>query len=54
MKTKQSYRFISYLIIPALALTGCMFLTGCNTMEGVGQDVEKVGEEITEASVEAR
>lgn len=33
-----------------LALCSAAAFSGCNTMRGAGQDVEKVGEEIQEAS----
>ena len=35
------------LILPALAL---ILLTGCETMKGVGRDVEATGEVITDSS----
>nr|WP_297460834.1 entericidin A/B family lipoprotein [uncultured Halomonas sp.] len=36
------------LLLAALALL--VSLAGCNTMEGFGEDVEKVGSEIEEAA----
>lgn len=36
------------LLLPALLLL--LALAGCNTMEGFGKDVEKVGTEIEEAA----
>lgn len=34
------------LVALLLSLLGASFLTGCNTMKGVGQDVERAGEKI--------
>ena len=41
---------------PALLLLAlfCVSATGCNTVEGAGQDVKKAGEEIEEAADEAK
>ena len=36
------------LIALAFALACAFFLTGCNTMRGLGQDTEKAGEKIQE------
>lgn len=36
-----------------LALLLALLLAGCNTVEGFGKDVEKVGGEIEEAAEEA-
>lgn len=36
------------LLLTAMALL--VSLAGCNTMEGFGQDIEKVGSEIEEAA----
>jgi entericidin A len=33
-----------------LALFSSAFLSACNTMEGVGEDVQKVGEEVEGAA----
>ncbi len=33
-----------------LLLVSSFFLIGCNTVEGVGKDVQKVGEEVEEAA----
>lgn len=42
-----------------LSLTGVMFLVsafiaGCNTVEGVGRDIEAVGDEISDEARDAR
>lgn len=34
------------LIALALSLFGSLLLTGCNTVRGVGKDVERAGEKI--------
>ena len=31
-------------------LSGCLLLCGCNTMEGFGKDLEKVGGKIQESA----
>jgi predicted small secreted protein len=33
-----------------LSLTSLLALTGCNTIEGMGEDMESAGEEIDEAA----
>lgn len=33
------------------AILGLFVLAGCNTVQGVGQDVEKAGSKISEAAV---
>lgn len=43
---KQS---IQYILL-SLGITALLALTGCNTMDGFGQDVENAGEEIQEGS----
>lgn len=34
------------LISLVLSLLGALFVTGCNTMQGLGKDTERVGEKI--------
>jgi predicted small secreted protein len=47
MRTKHLFR--------VLAATLAIFaLSACNTIHGAGQDIEKAGEEIQEASKDAR
>jgi predicted small secreted protein len=36
-----------------LGALGLSFLAGCNTIEGIGQDVEELGEEIEEEADDA-
>ena len=38
------------IFLIALTFTGLCLLSGCNTMEGFGEDVEKVGDEMQEAA----
>lgn len=40
----------AYLLLLALACAGAM--TGCNTMEGAGQDIQRGGEAIEDAADE--
>lgn len=35
-------------ILIALSLLGVLFLTGCNTVKGFGEDIQKAGEHIEE------
>ncbi len=44
---KNSIKFVLSLL--AVSLTA-FALTGCNTMEGLGKDVEKAGEGISESA----
>ena len=37
-----------------LAVAGLMMLTGCNTVEGVGRDVERLGDTIEDEARETR
>jgi predicted small secreted protein len=32
------------------ALAACIFITGCNTMDGLGRDLEKAGEKVQNMS----
>ena len=40
------------LVLVALTIGSPVFLTGCNTMQGAGRDVEKAGNKIQEEAVE--
>jgi predicted small secreted protein len=42
------------LLAVLLSLMGLFALTGCETMEGMGEDVEGAGEEMDEAAEEAQ
>jgi predicted small secreted protein len=42
MKSLQNRTFVALL----LAVLGSFLVTGCNTMSGVGKDVERAGEKI--------
>jgi predicted small secreted protein len=37
-------------LISSLILGFCIALTGCNTVKGVGQDIQKAGEKIEDAA----
>ncbi len=43
-----------YISLALLALTLIGALAGCNTMAGVGQDVEKAGEAIEDEAIEGK
>ena len=40
------------LVLVALTIGSPILLTGCNTMQGAGRDVEKAGNKIQEEAVE--
>ncbi|GAA5477645.1 entericidin A/B family lipoprotein [Haloferula helveola] len=44
------YRILSFSALALLGYFALFCLTSCSTMAGVGQDVQKVGEEIEEAA----
>ena len=39
-----------YAVLMLLALFSIAALSGCNTVKGVGKDVQKVGEKVEDAS----
>jgi predicted small secreted protein len=41
-------------IVAPLLLVGLVTLAGCNTMEGVGKDVERGGEKVQDAAKDAK
>ena len=41
---------IIYLVLTALSLTSMLFLSGCNTMRGIGQDVQRAGSAVENAA----
>jgi len=43
-----------YRILVALTLAGSFVLTGCNTMEGLGKDLQKVGSKIEKKADEKK
>ena len=38
------------LSVLLLAMMAAMFVSGCNTVEGAGKDIESAGEEVQEAA----
>jgi predicted small secreted protein len=44
--TEEEQQMKSYLIAISISFFTIMTLSGCETMEGFGRDVEKVGSEI--------
>jgi predicted small secreted protein len=40
------------LVLVALTIGSPVLLTGCNTMQGAGRDIEKAGNKIQEEAVE--
>ncbi len=43
---------VQYRILTAILLAIPLVLTGCNTLEGAGEDVQEAGEEMEEAGDE--
>lgn len=41
-----------YRALMAILLAIPLFLTGCNTLEGAGEDIENAGEELEDAGEE--
>lgn len=37
-------------LLMILAIVSALLMTACNTMEGMGKDIERAGEEIQDAS----
>lgn len=50
MKFIESRSYLALLGLAAFTVLG----TGCNTVEGVGQDVESLGDNIEDAARDAR
>ena len=40
------------LMMVAVTIASPLLLTGCNTMQGAGKDVEKAGQKVQEEAVE--
>ena len=38
------------MILMLVAIPACLSLTGCETMEGAGEDIENAGDEIEDAT----
>lgn len=49
----KNRRFLSTIIISMLFTYAILFLNGCNTVHGFGQDVQQGGKEIQKASDES-
>jgi predicted small secreted protein len=49
----MNLRIRTALMFSLVCLAG-LAATGCNTVRGVGEDVEKVGEEVQEAAEDAK
>jgi predicted small secreted protein len=47
MKNKQNRTFVIAFVV---CLSGLFAFTGCRTMDGLGQDVERAGESIQDAA----
>jgi predicted small secreted protein len=43
-----------YRVLVALTLAGSFILAGCNTMEGLGKDLQKVGSKIEKKADEKK
>ena len=51
MKEQSIKTSITFILI-SIALAGFSVLSGCNTMEGLGQDVDEVGDSLEEEARE--
>jgi predicted small secreted protein len=47
--TKAEVRPSALLSLAAVLLASTLFLSGCNTAEGIGDDVEAAGDEVGDA-----
>ncbi|HEY8386791.1 MAG TPA: entericidin A/B family lipoprotein [Porticoccaceae bacterium] len=47
LMTSANTRFLTFL---AALVFGSLTLTGCNTVDGAGKDIERAGEEIQRAA----
>jgi predicted small secreted protein len=45
---------LARIAFATLSLAGLMLSTGCNTVEGVGRDVERLGDAIEDEASETR
>lgn len=43
-------KLLPSLAVSALLFTTMMLVSGCNTMEGAGKDIEKAGDKIEDAA----
>jgi entericidin B len=50
MRTLMASSGIKLLLLLSAVIVGTFSLTGYNTMEGAGKDVERAGEEIQDAA----
>ena len=44
------HHFVKLTILSAMAISIMLSLSGCNTMQGLGKDVEKAGEAIQKST----
>jgi predicted small secreted protein len=42
------------MLLGAIAMTGALSVSGCNTIEGVGEDIEATGDAIDDAAEDAQ
>jgi predicted small secreted protein len=47
-------KFVGVVMLATLTSAGFMMLTGCNTVEGVGRDVQRLGDAIEDEAEETR
>jgi predicted small secreted protein len=50
MVFQPSEGIIMKTLISTLILGFCLVITGCNTVKGVGQDIQKAGEKLEDAA----
>ncbi|MBC2605196.1 entericidin A/B family lipoprotein [Pelagicoccus albus] len=41
---------LKYILLAAVSSLTVIFATGCSTVDGIGKDVEKLGEEVQDAA----
>jgi predicted small secreted protein len=54
MKAQVNMKNVIRRVLVAAFLVSSLALTACNTIEGAGEDVESVGESVSEASRDVR
>ena len=50
MKSSTALRPFSVLTLLGVIALNTLLLSGCNTMEGAGKDIERAGEKVQDAS----
>ncbi len=50
MSFKNKENSMKKILMMSIATVTALLLTGCNTVAGIGKDVEKLGEKVQDAS----